>query len=412
MVHRKWSLRTIMPCLVIASLGCLLPEHAQQVARKRAAKETEVTAHQGTAKIPFELYLNSLIFLQARVNNSEPIWFMLDTASTYSFLDSTKAEALGIKTEGQNTITGSGGGSIEINFGRGISVDISGVKLSDQTFAITPWKRKHDRNVVGMIGAPLFKQFVVEIDYQAENLIIHEPQSYRYSGPGANIPLEFSEEIPAVRVGITVGTHSPLEAKLDVDTGAGQTIILNTPFVEAHKLLTSTKGMLKFEAGSLTGKVSYFTGRAKTVKLGRFTLDDMLTNFSSTGGLKVRLGLDGVIGNWFLKRFKVILDYARSRMILEPSELFTVPPDFEMTGLSIVPEGKRFKINRVFIGSMADDGGLKAGDILILVDNRSASQMNLTQLRQMFKQNGSKHVLTIKRGDATLPITLQMLQIQ
>src|SRR5262249_7399940 len=70
------------------------------------------------ARVPFELHLNSLIFLQARVNGSEPMWFVLDSASTFSFLDAGKAEALGIRAENRDSITGSGGGSIEIAFGK------------------------------------------------------------------------------------------------------------------------------------------------------------------------------------------------------------------------------------------------------------------------------------------------------
>lgn len=375
------------------------------------APETNVKVRP-PARVPFELYLNSLIFLQARVNGSEPMWFVLDSASTFSFLDAGKAEALGIKAENRDSITGSGGGSIEIAFGKGASLDISGVKLTDQTFAITQWRNKYDRNVVGMIGAPFFKQFVVEIDYQAKNLTLHNPQTYTYTGKGSSLPLEFSEEIPAVRVGMTFRTGSSSAAKLDVDTGAGQTIILNTAFVESHKLLSSTEGMLKFEAGSLAGKVSYFTGRSKTVTLGGFALESVLTNFSGQGGMKVRAGIDGVIGNWLLKRFRVILDCSHRRMILEPSDLFPVATDFEMTGLSLVREGAQFKIDHVFRGSLAEGAGLHAGDVLVAIDNRSASQMNLIQLRQMFKQDGSKLALTIKRGAETLWVTLHMLEIR
>jgi C-terminal processing protease CtpA/Prc len=123
---------------------------------------------------------------------------------------------------------------------------------------------------------------------------------------------------------------------------------------------------------------------------------------------------NGIIGNGVLRRFKVILDYSRSRMILEPSELFALPYDydFEMTGLTIVAGGREFKIDAVIKGSMADIAGLQAGDVVVAVDQRQASQMNLTQLRQIFKQDGSEHLLDVKRGEKTLVIKLKMLQIQ
>lgn len=395
--------------LLLLLLGCASQVFTQQAAESNAARKNRAAAPQ---IIPFELYLNSLIFVRARVNDSAPMWFLLDTASTFSFLDTAKAESLGIKSEGQETITGGGGGAIGISFGKGATLEVSGVKLAHETFALTLWKKGYDRNVVGMIGAPFFKQFVVEIDYQARQLIVHEPRSYRYAGKGAILPLEFSDEIPAVEVGLSIGARPPLTAKLDVDTGAGQTLILNPAFVAANNLLGSTEGIPKTEGGSLAGKVTYYTRRAKTVRLGRFALENIPANLSSPGGLKIRDGVDGVIGNWLLSRFKVILDFPRSRMILEPSELFSVSPDYEMTGLRAVAEGKQFKIAQVFNGSPADEAGLKAGDAIIAFDGHPAAQMTITQLRQMFKQDGGKHSLLIERAATKLPITLQMRLIQ
>jgi predicted aspartyl protease len=376
-----------------------------------ADQQTRSISRQGAQKIPFELFRNSLLFLQARVNNSEPMWFLLDTGATWSFLDSAKADALGIKTDGQRTITGGGGGAIDVSFAEGLSVDISGVKLSGQFFAITPWKNRYDRNVVGIIGAPFFKQFVIEIDYQASSLLVRKPNSYTYSGSGSIIALDFHEEIPDMSVGIKVGARDQVEARVAVDTGAGQTITLDPAFVEAKKMLESTEGMVKMSAGSLAGKVTYFKGRAKTIKLGRFTFEDFLIDFAPPGGMKDRAGADGVIGNGVLRRFKVILNYSRSQMILEPSELFSVPYDYEMTGLTIVAYGKEFRIGEIFKNSLADDAGLQAGDVIVAIDRHPASQMALTQLRQMFKQDGRERVLSIKRGTQNLQIKLQTMRI-
>lgn len=270
--------RVIPLVLLILTLGCASRIFTQQNKGGEAAQKNRAASPQ---IIPFELYLNSLIFVEARVNDSAPMWFLLDTASTFSFLDTAKAETLGIKVEkveGQDTITGGGGGAIGISFGKGVALDVSGVKLPNQTFAITAWKKRYDRNVVGLIGAPFFKQFVVEIDYQARRLIVHKSQRYQYSGKGAILPLTFSDEIPAVEVGLILDARAPLTAKLDLDTGASQTLILNSAFVEKHGLLNSTAGLPKTEAGSLAGKVVYYTKRANTVTLGRFALAGIPAN--------------------------------------------------------------------------------------------------------------------------------------
>jgi ketosteroid isomerase-like protein/predicted aspartyl protease len=237
-----------------------------------AAQATDATPRQSVQKIPFELFRNSLIFVQARINNSEPMWFMVDTGSTFSFLDTAKADALGIKTEGRQTLTGGGGGSFEITFAKGLSLDVSGVKLSDQSFAITPWKNRYDRNVVGLVGAPFLKQFVVEIDYQSRNLLIHDPRSYQYSGSGSVIALDFRDEIPYIKVSVAIGARDPVEAGLMVDTGAGQTIVLDPPFVEANKML---------EAALDAARQSRFSNPLKRKFIGTLTYDFRLGGLMS-----------------------------------------------------------------------------------------------------------------------------------
>jgi hypothetical protein len=404
MFSDKWTrpLTALIAALIFA--GQATPACAQPIQQRAARTEAK--------QIPFEMFRNALPLVQARINGSAPMWFLLDTCSTYSFLDTAAAANLGIKTAGAQTITGSGGGQLNLTFAEGLTVEVAEVKLSNQPFAVMPWRNRYDRNVVGMLGTPFLRRFVVEIDYQAQRLTMREPQSYAYTGSGSIIPLEFPEETPAAKLSVTIGARAPLEVKLCVDTGASQTLILNPDFVEKHQLLASTEGMLKMDAGSLAGRVNYFKSRAREVKLGRFALPDMLTDLSVPGGAKNRLGLNGVVGNALLKRFKVILDYERSRMILEPSELFGVPADYDWTGMWIVAEGKTYKLSQVFDGSQAGRAGLQAGDIILAVDERPTAQMSLNELRKIFKQDGSAHVLDIQRGTEKMQQKLQTARIQ
>src|ERR1051325_10784580 len=76
--------------------------------------------HPAPRHIPFDLFRNALPFVKARINGSTPMWFLLDTGSTYSFLDTAQAAALGIKTADAQTITGSGGGQLDLTFAEGL----------------------------------------------------------------------------------------------------------------------------------------------------------------------------------------------------------------------------------------------------------------------------------------------------
>ena len=414
MLNSKRLLQLVATGILIASLGHTLYGCAQHAGGEKGVQYFHFAVNQSPIRIPFENSADPRIFLQARINNSEPLYFLLDTGATWSFLDPSKAEALSLKTEGQRTILGGGATPVGITFAHGLSLDISGAKLSNQTFAIAPIKIKSTRPVAGIIGSPFFKQYIVAIDYRARSLSLFDPQRYQYSGSGDVIPFELQEEIPAVRVRLAIGTRSPVEAKLMVDTGAAWPLQLNRPFVESHKLLDSTEGMLKLGSpAGLGGGTSFLAGRAKFIKLGRFTLENQIVSFSQDQkGFGARSDWDGWIGTATLNRFKVILDYPHQRMILEPNELFGVTFDYDLTGLTVVAEGKAFKISSVFNGSRASAAGLQAGDVMMAVDGRPVSEMTIIQLCRMLKQNGSEHVLSIKRGEEMSQVKIQMMNIK
>ncbi|HEX8686622.1 MAG TPA: retropepsin-like aspartic protease, partial [Pyrinomonadaceae bacterium] len=69
--------------------------HAAKAPRA-AAPEFSFDSGGAAAKIPFELYAN-IPFVRARVNNSPPLWFMLDTGASGSLIDARRARRLGLK---------------------------------------------------------------------------------------------------------------------------------------------------------------------------------------------------------------------------------------------------------------------------------------------------------------------------
>jgi hypothetical protein len=324
-------------------------------------------------------------------------------------LDAGQAVALGLKTEGKRSIESAGENRLDITFAKDVSLDIAGVKLVVGILAVTSITGKP---YVGLIGADLFNKFVVEIDYDQQAVSLYDPRSFKYAGSGESVRLELRDNIPFVTASIATNSHDATRARLDIDTGAAQPLLLTKSFVESNKLLESTKGMLRIGSSGLGGKSSYLIGRARSVKLGRFVFDDWLTGFwqdqTGAGASETR---DGVIGNGLLKRFKVILDYLRKRMILEPAALFDVPFDYDWCGFNVVADGKEFRIDKVLRGTSASDAGLKVGDVILAVDGKSASELRLNELRRMFKQDGRERVLSVRRDKGVVEIRLSMIQI-
>src|SRR5205807_453421 len=80
-------------------------------------------------KIPFEL-TGDLILLQARFNDSEPLWFIVDTGATDSVIDSQLAKTLSLKAVGRTVGTG-GAGTATAQIFKGNSLKLPNIEASN-----------------------------------------------------------------------------------------------------------------------------------------------------------------------------------------------------------------------------------------------------------------------------------------
>jgi hypothetical protein len=363
-------------------------------------------------KIPFELFGN-LVLLQVRVNNSDPLRFILDTGADTSVIDAQRAKALRLKPQGK--IAGSGGGgTAEATFTKGVAVSLQGVRLLDQTIYVLPLESLSalGRKIDGVIGNDILKAFVVEIAYSAKTINLYEPQSYRYSGVGKIIPLMMDESLLFISASIAPEGLAHIEAKFEIDSGSTGAILLNTPFVKNHKLLASTPKTVQTNIGGVGDSAKMLIGRVESLRLGRFLIDHPITRFSqATQGDYASSKYDGLIGGEILRRFKVIFDYSRWQMILEPNSHFAEPYEIDMSGIVLVADGDELLIDDVDENSSATKSGIQGGDILVAINGRPAAGFTLDQIRTMFMQDGKEYFLSIKRKGKALQINLKLKRI-
>jgi hypothetical protein len=73
---------------------------------------TAKISEMSSAPIPFQL-ADSLIYIQANINGSHPLWMMLDTGSSVTVFDETVSKMLGIRFLGEGNVDGPGQGSAQ-----------------------------------------------------------------------------------------------------------------------------------------------------------------------------------------------------------------------------------------------------------------------------------------------------------
>lgn len=291
---------------------------AEAVQSKGGTSEVRFDSSILARGIPFELH-NSHVYLRVSVNNSEPLWFILDTGASNA-ISRKRAQALGLKLSGKGQIYGSGEKLTDFPFVEKAAFNLSGIVFYSNQVAVLPLEdgeasEKHQ--IDGLIGESFFKRFVVEIDYAARIINLYAPKRYQYSGHGEVLPLQRAGGGIFVEATVKPLNHAPIKNWFHVDTGGAHALILNRPFVEANKLLTPEQQRNTVLAQGI-GTSKVVIGTVEYLQMGRFIINRPSTLFSqATEGFFASDEFGGTIGGAVLSGYKVIFDYSRRRMILE-----------------------------------------------------------------------------------------------
>jgi hypothetical protein len=214
------------------------------------------------------------------------------------------------------------------------------------------------------------------------------------------------------RAEVEIFGHVPLQGKFEIDTGATDSVEFNAPYVKKHRLLSYFVKPKRVNLGGMGGEAAAFAARARSVRLGSFTLHGPIVQFSqATKGDSASAKYDGVLGGQIFSRFKMIVDLSRHRMILEPNSRLNAQFTEDISGLELIGEGEDFKtylISDVEAGSPAAAAGIREEDVLVAIDGRSAGEFTLDEIRRMFMQDGRQYLLTIKRGSDTIQLKLKL----
>jgi hypothetical protein len=364
--------------------------------------------------IPFE-QVNKNIFIQVSVEHSKPHWFVLDTGVKYAVINLTLAKSLGLELGDAVPVGGAGKDTVTGYFLKNSSFALPALEgFSQPLFLALPLDdlaATSGHEFAGVLGYEFIRQFVVEIDYIQKTVTLHEKAGYQYQGHGESLAITFNEAAhPLVRAQL-IDSETPIDGTFVVDTGNNSTVILNKPFVDKQRFLQSGRPTVPWLAGrGIGGSTAGAVGRIKGLKLGNLLVADPVVIFSQAeGGAFTSTETQGNIGAAILEKFKVILDYDRNRIILEPNTQFAKPLEYSRSGLLLTTLGdyKTIQVETIAENSPASEAGLKPGDILVAINSRPAAEFTLSQLRQLFSEV-PECALSVKRAQKTFQVTLKL----
>jgi hypothetical protein len=361
--------------------------------------------------VKFDLYHNR-VYVPVKVNGEGPFAFVLDTGASMSGLDSALAQRLGTKPKGKTDLQGNGEDRGRIEVTRIVTLSVGGTPIETGMVGIVPFaelETYEGRTVDGVLGLELFKQYLVEIDYERETLKLYESATYSHNGSGGVIPLRmFKGGLVLVRTKVDVSDHDQLETDLAIDSGTYSTLRLHRPFAEKHKMLESSRTIVHSSGFGLGGEFAEALGRVQALELGPFKLVSPLTAFSQASrGQTSRKDLAGTIGGGILRRFTVIFDYSRQQMILEPNSHLHDPFAGDMSGMILTTAPPQFTIitvRHVTENTPAAELGIREGDQIVTLDGQPVGAMGLEKIRQLFEHQAA-YRLEITRGERLLQMS-------
>ncbi|MCB0640945.1 MAG: clan AA aspartic protease, partial [Phaeodactylibacter sp.] len=185
-------------------------------------------------EIPFR-YENHFILIDLIFNERLPLTFIFDTGAENTIITQRQVtDMLGIRYEKEFRIIGSDMRTELIAYlVQNIEFRMSALRLRRQQALVLDddyfrFEEYTGTKVHGILGANIFRHYVVKIDYRRRIITLQKPNTFKPPGDDfLEAPLEISKNKPYLRseVKLAEGRHAPV--KLLLDTGASLALLFN-----------------------------------------------------------------------------------------------------------------------------------------------------------------------------------------
>lgn len=354
--------------------------------------------------IPFERY-NNLIVIPVTINHSLTLKFIFDTGVQYPILtEKMFGDYLGLNYSRNITIQGPGvADSIKARVAHQVSLSLPGGIESgiNQALLVLDEDYLKLRNnlgtdVFGVLGYDIFSRFVVEINYDENFIVLHEPKKFRAKRSYRKIPLKVVNTKPYIELTIMKSEKQGKKMHLMVDSGASHAILLDNP---DDNSLIPEQNITSVIGRGLGGNINGYLGRMASVKIGKFEFDGPIASFPIEGdyGTAIKRGSrNGTVGGELLSRFNVTFDYFNGYLYLRKSKSFHVGFEHDMSGMNIAAYGDKLnqlKVNTVREDSPAYNAGIRVGDQIESINGYSLESLKFSDFNSLLRNKPGKKIV-------------------
>jgi len=374
-------------------------------------------------EIPFT-YQNGFVVLRVYLQGFYPLKFIYDTgAETTIITDPRIAELLNLKYTRKFEIMGSDMltplttyliKGVGISFFEGAAPSQDVIVFDRDHFNLEEYVGD---NVLGVLGADVFRNYIVTIDYKQERLILQTKNTFKPSDKYIALPMVVEKGKPYITSNLSISGKDTLSTKLLIDSGAAITLLLDADEERNLHLPEKTiKGLIGYGMG---GEIEGYLGRIQSLNFHGIEFNNLVTNFrifdANIDSVKVKKidRKDGIIGNEVLKHFKCVFDLPNRMLYMRPYfKNYSRKVAFDRSGLGLIMVGKRFQqimVSGVFENSPAEEAGFKKGDIIKSINGMPSSFLSYSGIVNKFKKKkDQKYRVKINRQGQVLRLEIRL----
>lgn len=359
----------------------------------------------------FRQLSGGVILFNARFGNyPDTLNFILDTGSGGISLDSSTVEYFKITpTPSEMTILGIAG-TRKVSFIYQQKLHLPGLTVDSLNFHINNYDiltQVYGEKIDGIIGFSLLSRYIFNINYDSLRISIFTNGRMKYPRGGwLYEPILRTLPVQTARIRDAVTSNS----RFLFDIGAGLCLMLNEDFIEDSNFLNKKRVLYSKEAEGVGGKIDMHLTVIKEIRLGPYRFRNIPTFvFDDTFNLTSYPYLSGIIGNDILRRFNLILNYAKREFYFMPNTHYQDPFDYAYSGVELYYVDGEIVLGDVAVKSPAEAAGLKEGDVVIGINNLLGQ--NLQQYKSVLQSAGQKIKMIISRDGQLMEFNFKIKSI-
>lgn len=259
---------------------------------------------------------------------------------------------------------------------------------------MSPIRKAIGKKVDGIVGLSALKQQVVrcKIDQKRVEFWDSIPED-----SGSEIPAKWQKQGGFEIELMCSGSH---REKCLVDSGNVAELTLRADLFDFLQFVGSISRVREVEFGTAEKIVRVKEGVLNQTVLGNWQHKELVVNRGTSFS---------IIGLKYLNRYMVTFDFPGRRLFLKPSKYFSEKSRRTCLGVGLYDRKGKVALKYVIADSPAAKADLKADDIIEAVNGKNVTCSSLYSLRRLFENEGETVSLSVRRGDRTAAVKIQLV---